>query len=766
MAVVSQWIERGQLVHAIMGIHVLLFVGTGAASQGPSVTGDAPFQVLPLAGYDFTEAGRDGYGTQDLTLFRDANTVYDLERGPVLQLGGSGYALAEAAHLAIGNALTLCYWIREDMNCPDTNVLVGQGWDNTVAGYTFAVHRVNKQKFEWCISSGRPSTIAATHRNQDVGAIDVSDGQWHHIAVTYDAQNVQAGRKIYVDGQLDKTLGSLGPVDTSFSGISVGHAFSDSSSSFSPFVGRFDDIGFYDTSLTQAQVQQIMTKGLSGYNPELPVYVSPLDGAQFTRNGLTLVWQAGQSSASHNVYLSQDREAVATQQPEALLGQQTVSEIEVTGLDWDATYYWRIDEVNEAREDSPWLGPIWSFTTLGTRLIDDIESYWITSPNRIFESWLDRWPYTVDGQQVYAGNGTGMVVGEYNDQAGGYLGSVDAAYEGWFSLPLEYDNTQPPYYSETQRNFEGPMDWTTNGHNNMAYLCLQFLGTILPPSKFELSGSEYHVTGVWSDNFDDLDDRARLNKTDYCTFVSIPMQGNGAVVVKVESLEDTAEWARAGIMIRDGLDENARHMAALVTPSNRAEYLVRQHAGGDNVSRDTGDPNSISVPHWLRLTRQGGILTADHSVDGERWDNLGTAYMVMAEEVQVGLMVNSFVDDKTPCQAVFSNLQVNGSSDVTLETLTNIGRETNDPDHLYLAVRDARGQDALIVHPDDPNALLVDQWRQWCLPLSELQAQGVDLTQITELAIGVGDTPKPGASRGPGGRGKFYVDQIRLMAGD
>ncbi len=765
---VSQWIWRCQVpVFAIVGILGSAFGAMDTPPQGS----DKPVVRPPLAGYDFSEEGRDVFGTHDLSLHGDAEIVYDLERGPVLRLGGTGYAQAEEAQLDLRNAMSLCYWIKEDANCPDRNLLVGQGWDITTEEYTFAVWRFDERKFEWRVSLWPPIPISATHKNHGIGAVDVSDGQWHHIAVTYDAEDVAAGRLIYVDGQLAHALRGAGPLDAPTTGITVG-ALPGGPPSYSPFVGWFDDVGFYDTSLTLAQVQQIMTQGLSGYNPAIPVYDYPSDGAELTHNSPTLAWQAGPNSVSCNVYLSQDREAVATLQPEAFLGQQTGSEIQLTGLNWATTYYWRVDAINEAHEDSPWIGPVWRFDTLGTHMIDDIESYGLVSPDLIYETWLDRWGYTVDGKPPYLGNGTRMTVGDYyyyydeiNDKEyEGHVGSTDIKYEGWFSLPLAYDNTELPYYSETQRIFEWPMDWTTNGNNAMAYLRMHYLGTVPPLSEFELSGGQYHVKGIWSDSFEDLDDLARLHKTDLSTFVSMPMHGNGSIRVKVESVEYTHEWARAGIMIRESLAVDARHVAALVTPSNRAEYLARRYVGGDNVSRDTGSPNSISVPHWLRLTRQDSTFTADHSADGESWEDLGVVYMVVPDEVQVGLMVNSFVDDKTLCHAVFSNLQVNGKSDVTLETLTNIGRPTNDPDHLYVSVRDARGQDAVIVHPDDPNALLVDQWQEWSLPLSEFQAQGVDLTQITQLAIGVGDTPRSGTSRDPGGRGKFYVDQIRLMA--
>jgi len=44
-------------------------------------------------------------------------------------------------------------------------------------------------------------------------------------------------------------------------------------------------------------------------------------------------------------------------------------------LEWDTTYYWRIDEVNNTNPDSPWTGILWSFTTADFLIVDDFESY-------------------------------------------------------------------------------------------------------------------------------------------------------------------------------------------------------------------------------------------------------------------------------------------------------------------------------------------------------------------------------------------------------
>ncbi|MCO4838856.1 MAG: hypothetical protein KC447_01895, partial [Rhodobacteraceae bacterium] len=63
-------------------------------------------------------------------------------------------------------------------------------------------------------------------------------------------------------------------------------------------------------------------------------------------------------------------------------------------LEWDTTYYWRIDEANNANADSPWTGPLWSFTTANFLIIDDMESYndideGEPGSNRIYLAWID-----------------------------------------------------------------------------------------------------------------------------------------------------------------------------------------------------------------------------------------------------------------------------------------------------------------------------------------------------------------------------------------
>jgi len=68
------------------------------------------------------------------------------------------------------------------------------------------------------------------------------------------------------------------------------------------------------------------------------------------------------------------------------------------------------------------------------------------------------------------------------------------------------------------------------------------------------------------------------------------------------------------------------------------------------------------------------------------------------------------------------------------------------------------GAPAVVVH-DDANAAQIDTWTEWVIPLQAFADQGIDLTDVDKIAIGLGSK---GNMTTPGGKGKMYVDEIRL----
>jgi hypothetical protein len=97
---------------------------------------------------------------------------------------------------------------------------------------------------------------------------------------------------------------------------------------------------------------------------------SPADGSLNASKWAGLSWTAGISAASHNVYIGDNFDDVNNGTGGTLWGNETKTSLLVgfpgcpcpAGLTPGATYYWRIDEVNELDPESPWKGDVWSFS--------------------------------------------------------------------------------------------------------------------------------------------------------------------------------------------------------------------------------------------------------------------------------------------------------------------------------------------------------------------------------------------------------------------
>jgi hypothetical protein len=59
----------------------------------------------------------------------------------------------------------------------------------------------------------------------------------------------------------------------------------------------------------------------------------------------------------------------------------------------------------------------------------------------------------------------------------------------------------------------------------------------------------------------------------------------------------------------------------------------------------------------------------------------------------------------------------------------------------------------------DPNAVFTEQWQKWSIPLADLITDGIDVTAIRKVSIGIGDPDNPQ----PGGIGIIYIDDIRVI---
>jgi len=189
----------------------------------------------------------------------------------------------------------------------------------------------------------------------------------------------------------------------------------------------------------------------------------PSHGAVGVKHTPILKWSPGDNAVSHQVYFGTDKDAVRnanTGSPEYKGSRNLGSESYDPGkLQWDTTYYWRVDGVNNANPNSPWIGLVWSFTTADFLVVDDFEDYDMGS-NEIWWSWKDGLGYAAHGNEpAYPGNGTGAAVG---DESTASYCEETIVHGGSQSMPLSYDNSVLKY-SEAQKTLTYPRDWTENG---------------------------------------------------------------------------------------------------------------------------------------------------------------------------------------------------------------------------------------------------------------------------------------------------------------
>jgi hypothetical protein len=167
---------------------------------------------------------------------------------------------------------------------------------------------------------------------------------WHHLAGTYNGSQI----KLYVDGVLRDTKNFTGSIGVNGSIVSIG-----SDSGTRRFCdGRIDDARIYNRALSLVEIQKLA-------NPENASNPIPADGSVTTDPEVSFQWDAGLNAMTHNLYLSDDEQAVIDgTAPVTTLSQTSYGPLT---LELGKTYFWRVDEI-ESDGTTIHTGEVWSFT--------------------------------------------------------------------------------------------------------------------------------------------------------------------------------------------------------------------------------------------------------------------------------------------------------------------------------------------------------------------------------------------------------------------
>ena len=143
-------------------------------------------------------------------------------------------------------------------------------------------------------------------------------------------------------------------------------------------------------------------------------------------------------------------------------------------------------------------------------------------------------------------------------------------------------------------------------------------------------------------------------------YVYQQISGDVSITSRVVSLTNTNDWAKAGVMIRNALSNDAVHALTAITFGNGTAFQRRTIIGGN--SSHTSGP-SANAPYWVRLERSGNTFTSYVSTNGSDWTTIGSEAINMNTSVYIGLAVTSHSDGAL-CTSLFDNVTVSAISNV------------------------------------------------------------------------------------------------------
>jgi len=298
---------------------------------------------------------------------------------------------------------------------------------------------------------------------------------WHHVAVIIDIDNNV--HRLYLDGELiaENTDARYSPStlgETTQNWLGRSQYVADGY-----FNGSLDDFQIYNHAMSANEIRTITIENFhQAWEPR------PIVGEVDVLLDRKLIWNPGIVSKEaielyneHNIYLGTDFNDVNS----ATVPMATMTDANEysASLDYDTTYYWRIDEVSSLDPNSPAKGEVWSFTTSNFIVIDDFEDYNDYEPYTAYLTWIDGWDDPKNGSTAGYPNPIFGIGQHYME--------TTIVHGGEQSMPVFYDNSAG--LSEVTRTLNA--DWTKDDVLTLTLFYYGDAGNAIEPMYVALNGS-------------------------------------------------------------------------------------------------------------------------------------------------------------------------------------------------------------------------------------------------------------------------------------
>jgi hypothetical protein len=724
----------------IDNVRIGTMIAGAAKDPRPAVdAADVPFDVV--FGWTPGEyaATHDVYlGTSMLDV---AGATAGDPKGVLVSQGQADAGYAPQSPLEYGQTY---YWRVDEVNAaPDNTVIAGGVWSFTVEPYVYPITNITATASSEATGAVAQNTVNGSGLNADDQHSTEMTQMWMSagslpswIQYEFDAVYKLDEMWVWNSNQLIESVIGFGAKDVTIETSVDGAAWTQlegvpefARASGSPAYTASTTVDFggamakyvrltIDANWSAMAPQTSLSEVRFYYLPVQARGPRPADAATDVAVDTDLSWRQGRDAESHEVYLGTDPSVLAQ------VGAPTEHAFTPASLDFGTTYYWK---VNEVAADGSHEGDVWNFTTQEFVIAEDFESY-DDEDNRIYLSWIDGVTTEASGSQV-----------GYDESPFAEQSIVHSLSQ---SMPFMYDNTESPYVSEAEREFESAQNWTGNGASEV---CLWTRGYPAPtPVAVTETGGKMSLTGSGADIWETSDQFTYAYKT---------LTGDGSIIARVVSNGVGSNvWTKGGVMIRDSANGGSMHAMMVMTgdstAGNGASFQYRAATNGTSGNADS--TVGVKPPYWVKIERAGANFTGYHSADGKTWSTVGTTIIEMADPVLIGLAVTSHAagEDRT---FEFDGITATGTISGSWQGAVINAAQYNDPAAMYLTITDSAGKSATVT---SETAALTADWTRWAIPMSDFA--GVNFAKVQNVIIGIGTK----GATAPGGKGIVFIDDI------